>query len=98
MPPLGFAIVGCGMISRFHVRALQEVPGARVAALVSRTRESAEKLLADTGLPPCPIFASVEEAVKAPGVDAAPHAPNRNDARTSWPCSVWTTSGWNCTP
>lgn len=70
MPPLGFAIVGCGMISRFHVRALQEVPGARVAALVSRTRESAEKLLADTGLPPCPIFASVEEAVKAPGVDA----------------------------
>ena len=32
MPPLGFAIVGCGMISRFHVRALQEVPGARVAA------------------------------------------------------------------
>ena len=33
---LGFAIVGCGMIARFHARALAEVPGARVVALVSR--------------------------------------------------------------
>ena len=40
MPPspdvLGFAIVGCGMIARFHARALADVPGTRVAALVSR--------------------------------------------------------------
>lgn len=68
--PLGFAIVGCGMIARFHVRALQEIPSARVTALVSRTKEAAEQLLADTGLPPCPIFHSVEDAVRAPGVDA----------------------------
>ncbi|VTS02592.1 oxidoreductase domain-containing protein : Uncharacterized protein OS=Planctomyces maris DSM 8797 GN=PM8797T_06432 PE=4 SV=1: GFO_IDH_MocA: GFO_IDH_MocA_C [Gemmata massiliana] len=68
--PLGFAIIGCGMIARFHAKAIQEIPSARVTALVSRTKESAEKLLADTGLPPCPIFASVEEAVKARGVDA----------------------------
>src|SRR2546430_1394771 len=27
---LGFAIVGCGMIARFHARALAEVPGARL--------------------------------------------------------------------
>src|SRR5579883_2050267 len=67
---LGFAIVGCGMIARFHVRALQEIPTARVAALVSRTKESATKLLDDTKLPSCPMFSSVEEAVKAPGVDA----------------------------
>ena len=33
---LGFAIVGCGMIARFHVRALAEVPGVRLVALVSR--------------------------------------------------------------
>ena len=38
MPCLGFAIVGCGMIARFHARALAEVPGTRVAALVSRNR------------------------------------------------------------
>src|SRR5438270_623633 len=68
--PLGFALVGCGMIARFHVRALAEVPGTRVAALVSRTPANAAKLIAETGLPPCPVFATVEEAVAAPGVDA----------------------------
>ena len=52
--PLGFCLVGCGMIARFHAQAIQEIPGARVAALVSRTAESAQKLLADTGLPPLP--------------------------------------------
>ena len=68
--PLGFAVVGCGMIARFHAKAIQEIPTARVAALVSRSAASAQKLLADTGLPPCPVFHSIEEAVKAPGVDA----------------------------
>src|SRR6476661_4610412 len=68
--PLGFALVGCGMIARFHVRALAEVPGTRVAALVSRSPASARKLIAETGLPACPVFATVEEAVRAPGVDA----------------------------
>jgi predicted dehydrogenase len=67
---LGFAIVGCGMIARFHVRALREIPAARVAALVSRSGASAQQLLAETGLPPCPVFRSVEDAVRAPGVDA----------------------------
>ena len=33
--PYGVAIVGCGMIARFHVRAIAEVPGARLAALVA---------------------------------------------------------------
>jgi len=67
---LGFAIIGCGMIARFHARAIQEIPGARVAALVSRTRDNAAKLLAETGIPPCPVFPTIEEALAAPGVDA----------------------------
>lgn len=68
--PFGFAIVGCGMIARYHSRAIAEIPGARVAALVSRTPKSAADLLAETPTPPCPVFATVAEAVKAPGVDA----------------------------
>ncbi|MBX9624674.1 MAG: Gfo/Idh/MocA family oxidoreductase [Gemmataceae bacterium] len=68
--PFGFALVGCGMIARFHARAVSEIPAARVAALVSRTPANAHKLLEETGTPPCPVFTSVEEAVKAPGVDA----------------------------
>jgi predicted dehydrogenase len=65
---LGFAIVGCGMIARFHVRALAEVPGTRVAALVTRNPASAEKLIAETGLPAVPIFTNIADALKRPDV------------------------------
>src|SRR5947209_8317391 len=41
---LGCAIVGCGMIARFHARALQDVPGTKLVALVSRNRANAESL------------------------------------------------------
>jgi predicted dehydrogenase len=37
-------IVGCGMIARFHARALSEVPGARLVGLVSRSLASARKM------------------------------------------------------
>jgi UDP-N-acetyl-2-amino-2-deoxyglucuronate dehydrogenase len=67
--PLGFAIVGCGMIARFHVRALGEVAGTRVAALVTRTPASAEKLIAETGLPATPVFTNLAEALKRPDID-----------------------------
>src|SRR5438128_9578147 len=68
--PLGFCIVGCGMIARFHARALADVPGTRVAALVSRRRENAEKLLAETQTSSCPIFADLSGALAQPEVDA----------------------------
>ena len=55
--PFGFAIVGCGMIARFHARAIAEIPGTRVAALVSRTPANAEKLIAETGIAAVPVFA-----------------------------------------
>ncbi|MFL5340104.1 MAG: Gfo/Idh/MocA family protein [Gemmataceae bacterium] len=67
--PLGFAIVGCGMIARFHARALADVPGTRVAALVSRQRENAETLLAETQTPACPVFADLAEALAQPDID-----------------------------
>ncbi|QEL15952.1 Gfo/Idh/MocA family protein [Limnoglobus roseus] len=67
---LGFVIVGCGMIARFHARALAEVPGTRIAALVSRTKANGETMLAELKHAPVPIVATVEEAVKLPGVDA----------------------------
>ena len=38
---LGCAIVGCGLIARFHARALAEVSGAKLVALVSRNAASA---------------------------------------------------------
>jgi UDP-N-acetyl-2-amino-2-deoxyglucuronate dehydrogenase len=67
---LGFAIIGCGMIARFHANAIKEIPGARVSALVSRTPANAEGLLKETGIPTCPVFTSVEASLRAPNVDA----------------------------
>jgi UDP-N-acetyl-2-amino-2-deoxyglucuronate dehydrogenase len=67
---LGFAVIGCGMIARFHARAIQEIPSARIAALVSRAPSSGQKLIQETGIPSCPVVTTVEEAVRLPGVDA----------------------------
>jgi UDP-N-acetyl-2-amino-2-deoxyglucuronate dehydrogenase len=69
MKPLGFCLVGCGMIARFHARAIAEVPGGRVTALVSRSKANAEKLLAETGTPPCPVHTDLAAALKQPDVD-----------------------------
>lgn len=68
--PVGFAIVGCGMIARFHARAIAEIPEARVAALVSRTPTNGHALLTETNIPACPVFGTLDEALKAPAVDA----------------------------
>jgi len=66
---LGFAVVGCGMIAEYHVRALSEIPGTHVAALVSRGGASAVQLAERTDLRDVPVVATVGEAVKLPGVD-----------------------------
>jgi predicted dehydrogenase len=46
----GFAIVGCGMIARFHARALAEIPGARIVALADSDLPRAKKLAEELGL------------------------------------------------
>jgi predicted dehydrogenase len=64
---LGCAIVGCGMIARFHARALAEVPGTRVAALVSRTTERARAMADELGLS-CQVFTDLRSALVSPEV------------------------------
>jgi len=41
---LGIGIVGCGMISRFHARALQDIPGTRLAAVMDQVPAAAAKM------------------------------------------------------
>ena len=60
---LGFAIVGCGMIARFHARALAEVPGAKLTAVISRSEANARKMLDELKLD-IPIFTKLEDALK----------------------------------
>ena len=58
------------MIARFHARALAEIPGARLAALVSRSGSTGEILRAELALPDVPVVGTLAEALALPGVDA----------------------------
>jgi predicted dehydrogenase len=55
---LGFAIVGCGMIARFHARALAEVPQAKLVALVSRNPANGRSLADAVGVH-CDIYSDL---------------------------------------
>ena len=65
---LGVAIVGCGMIARFHVRALAEVPGTRVVALVDSVPAAAAKMKADLNLD-CQTYTDLGEMLKQKDID-----------------------------
>lgn len=65
---LGFAIVGCGMIARFHARALAEIPETRLVALVSR-REANARAVAETIEHPCDIYSDLKAVLARRDVD-----------------------------
>jgi predicted dehydrogenase len=65
--PIGFGIIGCGMISRFHAKALADVRGAKAVACFDRFPASADKLAKEFGLKP---YHSLQEMLADPGVDA----------------------------
>jgi UDP-N-acetyl-2-amino-2-deoxyglucuronate dehydrogenase len=48
----GFGIIGCGMISKFHAKAIADVADARLVACFSRTPASADRLAEATGCRP----------------------------------------------
>lgn len=51
MKKLRFAVLGCGFWSKFQVGAWTEVEGAEPVAVYNRTREKAEKIARDFGIP-----------------------------------------------
>jgi predicted dehydrogenase len=65
---LGVAIVGCGMIARFHAKALTEVPGTRVVALVTRKAANAAPVAEAAGNPQCAVYTNLADALKRPDV------------------------------
>lgn len=46
---VGFGIIGCGMISRFHARAIAELRGAKLVACYNRTMPAARALASEFG-------------------------------------------------
>lgn len=66
--PFGFGIVGCGMISRFHARAIADVGDAAVSACFSQTPASADKFAAE--IPGCTAYYDLDEMLADPRVNA----------------------------
>jgi UDP-N-acetyl-2-amino-2-deoxyglucuronate dehydrogenase len=64
----GFAIVGCGMIAGFHIKALAEIPGARVVALMDQVPGAAQRLSESSGLN-CPAFNELTPVLARKDVD-----------------------------
>jgi predicted dehydrogenase len=62
----GFAIIGCGLISKFHARAIADVPGAELVACYDRVPEAADRLAAETG---CKAYHSLEALLADPRVE-----------------------------
>ena len=62
----GFGIIGCGMISHFHAKAIQDIRGASLAACISSRFESAEKLAAEYG---ATAYRELDAMLADPAVD-----------------------------
>ena len=66
MKHFGFAILGTGMISKFHAHAVRDVPGARLVAACSRDRNRAEAFAREFG---CEAYDRLDEMLAHPEVD-----------------------------
>lgn len=49
MATTGFGIVGCGMIAHFHARAISEITGAKLRAVVTRNPEHGQSVIDAAG-------------------------------------------------
>ncbi|MEY5025197.1 MAG: hypothetical protein RLZZ244_725 [Verrucomicrobiota bacterium] len=65
--PIGFAIVGTGMIAEFHARAISQVPEARLISTYSRNAARCAEFAAKIG---CSAAASLEALIADPAVHA----------------------------
>ena len=63
---IGFGIVGCGMISHFHAKAIGEIRGAKFVACFDNRIESANRLADEYG---ATAYASLAEMLDDPAVD-----------------------------
>jgi len=65
--PLGFAIIGTGMISRFHARAIADVRGAKLVGCYNRTFKGAQKFAEEEG---CTAYPALDQLLANDAVDA----------------------------
>ncbi|MDA3924800.1 MAG: Gfo/Idh/MocA family oxidoreductase [Kiritimatiellae bacterium] len=66
MKKYGFAILGTGLIAKFHAMAVQDTPGVELVAVCSRSQGSADKFAEQFG---CAACSDLDAMLKQPGVD-----------------------------
>lgn len=69
MQPIGVAVHGAGWVSGEHIKSYLK-NGARVVAICSRKRESAERKAAEAGLTDARIYTDYAEMLRDPAVQA----------------------------
>jgi len=70
MAEIGVAVLGTGWVAGEHIKSLRKIEGCRVVGLCSRTREGAEAKAKETGAHDARVYASYEELLADPNVDA----------------------------
>ncbi|HUY32258.1 MAG TPA: Gfo/Idh/MocA family oxidoreductase [Pirellulales bacterium] len=63
--PIGFGVIGCGMIANFHSRAIGDVRGAKLVACYDTFPAAADRLAASTG---CKAYHRLDEMLADPAV------------------------------
>ena len=64
--PLGFGILGAGLVAPFHANSVRDAEGSRLVAFCDVDRERADGLAADYGVA---AYYSLGEMLDAPGID-----------------------------
>ncbi len=70
MGDIGVAVLGTGWVAGEHIKSLQKIEDCKVVGLCSRTPESARAKAAETGATDARIYASYEELLADPAVNA----------------------------
>src|SRR5262245_14939118 len=63
---IGFGLIGCGMISRFHSKAVADIKGAKVVACFDSFPSSADKLAAEVN---CTAYHNLDAMLADPAVN-----------------------------
>src|SRR5262245_41589707 len=63
---IGFGIIGCGMISRFHAKAVADIRGAKVVACQDAFPQAADKLADELG---CTAYHDLDALLADPDVE-----------------------------
>ncbi len=62
---LGFGIIGCGLIAKFHARAIADVPGAHLAACFDVVESASKKIAEEFG---CKAYHDLDAMLADPNV------------------------------